>query len=255
MTTGRTKPNGATTGSTGAERQNGVLGGLSSKSLLAGRGIQRPRHGETVDAVTHVLREAILDGTLSPSSWLREAELASALSVSRTPVREALRRLTLEGLVVATPHQGSVVSSLSIDDILHVYTVRETLEGLAARLAASKRSEQELNELNETLRRMQDVPPESNPRELSRLNLVFHRVIRRAAGNQYLDHFLTQVEHSVRRFRHTTYEYPGRAEESLEEHRCIVAAIAAGDPVMAEKWAVSHMRRAREVRIQMLLDS
>lgn len=90
-----------------------------------------PRHGHTTDRVTRVLRESILDGVLAPSSWLREAELARELSVSRTPVREALGRLSVEGLVTITAHQEAMVARMTIEDVLKVYVVREA-QGAAA---------------------------------------------------------------------------------------------------------------------------
>ena len=101
-----------------------------------------PRHGSTTDAVTEALREAILDGSLAPSTWLREDDLAQQLRVSRTPVREALRRLSDEQLTVRSAHRGSMVAPMSLDDILAVYAVREALEGAGGpddgRAAASR---------------------------------------------------------------------------------------------------------------------
>jgi DNA-binding GntR family transcriptional regulator len=108
---------------------------------------EMPERGHTTDRVVHVLREAILDGVLPPLSWLRESELAQELSVSRTPVREALRRLSAEGLVTITANQGATVTPMTIEEILEVYVVRENLEGLAARLAAKHRSQLHLDQL------------------------------------------------------------------------------------------------------------
>lgn len=213
-----------------------------------------PRHGHTTDRVTRVLREAILDGVLAPSTWLREAELAKELSVSRTPVREALRRLSVEGLVNITAHQGAMVARMAIEDVLEVYVVREVLEGLAGRLAARHRSQRHLDGLEDLIARMRRAAEGQAYPELTRLNLAFHKVIREASGNDYVDRFLTQVEHAVRRFGRTTFEAPGRAQEAVEEHARILEAIAAGDAEAAEKLATEHMRRARQLRIQMLID-
>jgi DNA-binding GntR family transcriptional regulator len=204
--------------------------------------------------VTQILREAILDGTLQPSSWLRESELARELGVSRTPVREALQRLSAESLVTITARQGATVSRMTVEDILEVYVVRENLEGLAARLAARHRSQQQLDRLEVILSRMVRATPEGRSADLADLNLSFHKVIREAAANHYLDHFLAQVEFAVRRFGRTTFEIPGRAEEAIEEHRRIVEALRAGDAQEAERLATEHMRRARELRIRMLID-
>lgn len=207
--------------------------------------------GNTTDAVTDVLREAILLGVLMPGSWLREDELARALKVSRTPVREALRRLSDEGLTQRAANRGTVVAPMTVDEILAVYAVRESLEGLAARIAAQRRPPGLVEELRAVHQEM--LRESIDAEERARLNLDFHRIIREAAGNPYLSRFLTQVEHAVRRFGTTTLAQPGRGDSALNEHYGILEAIAVGDPDLAEKRAVEHMHRAREARLKHLL--
>jgi DNA-binding GntR family transcriptional regulator len=209
--------------------------------------------GRTTDDVTSAMREAILDGVLPPSTWLRESELAEAFKVSRTPVREALRRLADEGLAVKTAHHGTVVASLSLEDILALYVVREDLEGLAARLAAVRSPEglvERLDELNEAMRAAAD---RRDSAQLSRLNLDWHRALRDGAANPYLDRFLNQVEHAVRRLPATTLAHPGRADEVLTEHAAVARAVQQRDGAAAEREARAHMRRAREIRLAVLL--
>jgi DNA-binding GntR family transcriptional regulator len=210
-------------------------------------------HGNTADRVTDVLREAILSGVIPASSWLREEELADELGVSRTPVREALRRLAIEELVVKTANQGTIVAPMTIEDVLAVYVVRERLEGIAARLAASRATPELIDGLRELQRRMAQSAARRETGELVRLNIEFHRLIRQAAGNRYLDRFLLQVEHAVRRFPQSTYAIPSRAEAAIAEHEAIVDAIANGDASLAEQRAIEHMREARELRTRMLL--
>ncbi len=211
--------------------------------------------GQTTDDVTSAMREAILDGVLAPSTWLRESELAEAFSVSRTPIREALRRLADEGLVVKTAHHGAMVASLSLEDVLALYVVREDLEGLAARLAAARRPEGLVEELDEINAAMRDAAERSATSELSRLNLQWHRALRHGAANPYLERFLYQVEHAVRRLPATTLVHPGRPDEVLAEHEAVARAVEAGDGAAAEAEARAHMRRAREIRLAVLLGS
>ena len=218
--------------------------------LAATRG--RGRRGSTTDDVTSALREAILDGVLPPSTWLREQELAEALQVSRTPVREALRHLSDEQLVERSINRGAVVRSMSLDEILAVYLVRASLEGLAARTASVRPGPGLVDRLNEVHRSMH-AALHGPPRALAALNLEFHRAIRESTDNAYLERFLTQVEHAVRRFGATTYEDAHRARESLDEHEEIIAAIAAGDHDRAEHAATADMHRARDARIGALL--
>lgn len=212
-----------------------------------------PPHGSATDAVTDVLREAILDGRLPPSTWLREDELARHLNVSRTPVREALRRLTDENLTVRTAHRGTIVAQMSLEDIVAVYLVRESLEGLAARMTAARRAPGVVDALLAVHNQMAAAAAVGDTSALVSLNLDFHRVLRDASGNAYLNRFLTQVEHAVRRFGRTTYEYPDRTRAGLAEHQAIIEAVAAADADLAAKRAAEHMRNAREVRVQMAL--
>ncbi|MQA10372.1 MAG: FCD domain-containing protein [Pseudonocardiaceae bacterium] len=212
-----------------------------------------PSRGRTTDAVTDALREAILDGALSPSSWLREDDIATTFEVSRTPVREALRRLADEGLAVKTAHHGTVVAPMSFDDILALYVVRENLEGLAARLAAVRRPSGVVESLHAVHQRMVKAVKRADTPEMVKQNLEFHRQFRMAAGNPYLERFLTQVEHAVRRLPASTYAHPGRPDTALDEHQAIMDAITSGDGDAAERAAKRHMQQARSVRLTVLL--
>ena len=143
-----------------------------------------PARGGTAEAVTDALREAILDGALRPAEWLREEDLADELKVSRTPVREALRRLADEGLAVKTAHQGTIVAAPTLDDVLALYVVRENLEGVAARLAAKHCTDDLVRRLAESQRRMAAaIAAGPNIAEGEAENLIFHRRLRDAARN------------------------------------------------------------------------
>ena len=211
-----------------------------------------PEHGSTTDGVTDALREAILDGFLPPSTWLREDDLAEQLRVSRTPVREALRRLGDEHLTVRAAHRGSMVAPMTLDDVLAVYAVREALEALAARMTATRQPSGIVEALVDVHARMTAAVKKKNFVEARRLNFEFHRLLRDGTGNPYLQRFLQQVEHAVRRFGVSTIEAPGRAAEMLEGHQGIIEAVASGDPETAAQRATELVRRDREVRIQHL---
>ena len=211
--------------------------------------------GRTTEDVTSALREAILDGFLSPSTWLRESDLAEAFKVSRTPIREALQRLADEGLAVKTAHHGAMVASLSLEDVLALYVVREDLEGLAARLAAVRCPPGLVDQLDEINSAMRDAVKQGDITVLAKLNLTWHRALRTGAANPYLERFLNQVEHAVRRLPATTLVHPGRSEEVLAEHDAIARAVQARDGDAAEREARAHMRRAREIRLAVLIGS
>lgn len=208
----------------------------------------------SADIIRETLREAILDSQLASGTRLREEELARYFGVSRTPVREALQVLRAEGIVEFVPNQGARVATLTTDDILALYLVREVLEGLAARLAASRMRPDQRERLLAILAEMEEAASRNDPHEMMDLNLKFHAQLRQAASNPYLTRFLEQVEHAVRRFGQTTFTYPGRIETALDEHRQISEAVLAGDPAQAEQLAVEHMRTARRLRLQMLME-
>lgn len=206
------------------------------------------------DVVRESLREAILDGELTSGSRLREEELAREFGVSRTPVREALQQLSADGLVDVSPHHGAVVTQLTTDDILAIYVVREALEGVAARLAARRRTPGQCQRLIEIVDTMAEAATQDDPATLASLNVQFHAELRKAANNRHLDRFLIQIEHSVRRFGQTTFVYPDRIQSTIREHRAIVDAVIARDPERAEEVAMHHMREARRLRLRLLME-
>jgi DNA-binding GntR family transcriptional regulator len=220
--------------------------------VLSGDG-SAPTRGSMPEAVAGALREAILDGVLEPGAWLREAEVARELKVSRTPVRDAFRMLAAEGLVNINANQGAVVSPMTSDDVLELYVMREALEALAAKLAARRAPRHCLQEFSVLIPEMKRVGDLGDFRELSRLNFQFHAVVRDAAGNRYLERALTQVQNAARRFPDPTLGLPGRVAESISEHVALADAISQGDGATAEKLAIEHMRHLSELRIRMLL--
>jgi len=211
------------------------------------------KRGSMTDAVTDALREAILDGTIPPSTWLREEDLSREFVVSRTPIRESLRRLADENLVVRTANRGSMVQALTLEEILGVYMVREVLEGLAVHTAVTRMPEGMLNELWRVHRESVEAKQANDPARENLLHLEFHRIIRNATGNQLLIRFLGQVEHAVRRAGVSPYRDPTRMEENEAEHLQLIEAIASGDADAAREAAMLHMRKAREARVRALL--
>ena len=151
----------------------------------------------------------------------------------------------------APRHGGGL--PLSLEDILALYVVREDLEGVAARLAAHRCPPGLVEQLDEVGGRMKQAADDGDFAALSRLNLQWHRALREAAANTYLERFLAQVEHAVRRMPFSTLSHPGRAEEAVWEHEAVTRAIEARDGESAERLARAHMHRAREIRIAALL--
>ncbi|WP_142847562.1 GntR family transcriptional regulator [Telmatospirillum sp. J64-1] len=198
-----------------------------------------------------LLLEAIDNGVLPPGSRLREVEIAERFQISRTPVREALKRLEAQGLVAHEPHHGAVVAKLDYDQVGELYFLREVLEGTAARLAAVHASETEIEILREMVE--QDRAFADNPQELARRNKAFHRQIHLAAQNRYLNAVLENMRVSLVLLAGTTLAAPKRGAESIEEHAAVVDAIARHDPDAAEAAVRRHIANAHKTRLKLQL--
>jgi len=195
------------------------------------------------------LRQDILNNTYRPGQRLSEETIAQELNVSRTPVREALKRLHAEGFVEITPHRGAVVRDPSGEELAELCTVREVLEGLAARLAARSISLIEVYSLERLLAEMEAAMAEGRLADLDALNFQFHETIWIASRNRYLAHQLRQLRQFVHRLQESTLTVQGRKEEAYREHKALFEACAAGDPDEAERLAREHVRKAESVRL------
>ena len=207
----------------------------------------KPGRSSASDAYERLLSE-IEEGGLPPGTRLREADLAERLAISRTPVREALKRLELQGLVAHEPHHGAVVASLEYGQVTEMYLLREVLEGTAARLAAQHATVVEIG----VLQRMVDKDREllDQPKLLAQTNRQFHQQIRDTARNRYVNSALENLRLSLALLAGTTLGAPGRAGESVAEHAAIVACIAARDCDGAEASARQHISNAFRTRVE-----
>jgi len=207
--------------------------------------------GTTAEAVYRTLRHGIMDGALAPGGRLRSDALANELRVSRTPVREALRKLEAEGLV-ARSGSRLIVRAFSEQDLTELFFVREALEGMAARLAAENGTPSEIAEIGELLEDMETARQRGDLGALRRLTGEFHQLVCRASHNNRLLQSLKALLDSVRQMQTSTLYSEGRAAEALQEHRELLAAIAARDGDKAERLAREHRRRTLELRKDML---
>lgn len=196
------------------------------------------------------MRSAIQDGRYRQGERIREQEIAISLGVSRTPVREALRRLQTRGLLEIVSGRGLGVVEFTKPQVLELYAMRELLEGAAARLAAQHATPAEILQLREM--QVEFSQPGNSSQRLAQINKVFHRAICDAAHNRYMVQSLNDLGDALALLHDTTFSVPGRAKEAIAEHNGIVNAIEARDADTAEKTAREHIRRARQTRMQML---
>jgi DNA-binding GntR family transcriptional regulator len=163
--------------------------------------------------------------------------------VSRTPIREALRRLSEEGLVVGVPNRGAVVRTVTLEEAEHVYAVREPLEVLAARLAARRCTPRQVAELEGCLVRAERAAALGDRRTVILENNAFHDLIARASGNPVLTRMLDLLRNQVNLVRMALWaRMPARPQETLRQHRRILEALRSGDPEAAAAAARAHLQ-------------
>ena len=191
--------------------------------------------------VFHTIRENILSGQYTTDEELKEKTIGEELGVSRTPVREALRQLELEGLVTIIPNKGAYVVGISRKDIRDIYEIRSRLEGLCARWTANNITKEQLDELEENIYLSDFHSAKGNTEQVVELDNKFHEILYNASGSRELRHVLLDFHHYVQRVRKITLAVPARAAGSNEEHRKIVEALKLHDAEEAEKLANEHM--------------
>lgn len=210
------------------------------------------------EVVCESLRDAIRKGILKPGQRIMEIKLAEELGVSRTPVREAIRKLELEGYVVMMPRRGTYVADMSIRDINEIFEIRTALESLSNGLAAEHITEDELEHLQRLLvviggyiKEYEDGPDrEAAMDKIVKTDIEFHDLLYHAARNNRLVGIISNLRDRLTRFRTLSMSYPGRLEATLDEHREIVETIANGDGRAARKAAVHHMENSEKTLLK-----
>ncbi len=207
--------------------------------------------GETTDASLYEhLRIAILNGDYRPSAALVETAVAEAYGVSRTPVREALRRLEQDGMLQRVGRQ-LVIRVTTPEEVLEIYDCRVVLEGMAAEWAARHRTDYDLALLESAQERMAE-PVTRTPAEMAATNHLFHVRLWKASHNLTLCDLLGRLEVHVRRYPEPTVSQPGRWQRALAEHSAILDAIRKRDSARARSLSSMHMAAARELRLRMI---
>jgi len=182
-----------------------------------------------------------------------ELELCSWLKVSRTPIREAMRRLQSDGMLVHAVGGGLSVAQHDLRAVAELYDLRERLEGVAAALCARFADATELHMLQAMLESHRHLP--DDPRVHARENTIFHQHLYRSAHNRFLLKSLQDLHDSIVLLGRTTFGVPGRIAEAQVEHQAIVAAIVRRDEHEAEELARRHVRRGYELRLSAMAEA
>ncbi|MDR0435068.1 MAG: GntR family transcriptional regulator [Gracilibacteraceae bacterium] len=201
-------------------------------------------HNSLQTQVFKAIETAILDGVFAPGKNLTEAMLSEELGVSRTPVREALRQLELEGLVRVETHRGAVVVGISEKDIRDIYAIRMRIEALAARWAAQNATEDEISALRENIAMQEFYFQRGDCRQLRDLDSGFHALIYTASRSRPISLMLGIFHHHTCKVRNIALVDLARAQSALAEHQEIFQALMGRDGEKAAASALRHIERA-----------
>ena len=204
------------------------------------------------EVVFNTLRDAILRGELAPGERLMEIQLADKLGVSRTPVREAIRKLELEGLAIMLPRRGAIVAAITISDLKDVLEVRRVLEGLTIELACKRMTGEELDKLKESGEDFAKAIKSNDLTEIAKKDVAFHDIIYNASRNKRLIQILNNLREQMYRYRLEYIKDADKRETLVEEHRVIIESIEAKDAVMAKKAIKKHIANQEKTIIENL---
>ena len=204
--------------------------------------------GTLSEQVFRRIREAIVRGDVAPGSKISEPELARTYGISRGPLREAIHRLEGQRLVVRVPHAGARVAALSLAELVELYEIRESLEGMACRLAAERLTPQGIDELRQLLDTHERDPAfqAGTGYYLQEGDHDFHYRIIQASGNGMLVRLLCgELYHLVRMYRLKVSATPNRPRQAFAEHHRILDALAEGDGELAELLMRRHIAASK----------
>jgi len=203
-------------------------------------------HRPLRELVYEELKRQILIGEIAPGTRMMEVELADEMGVSRTPVREAIRKLEKEGLVSIEPRRGAYAADISIKDILDVLEVRQDLEGMAAALASQKITAEEKEEMEDLVQQYAQAVESRDVDKIIEEDALFHEYLVKCSGNKSLIQLVNQVQELSLRFRYLYYDDFSRFAAQPVEHKEICEAIISGDNERARNAMEEHISHLRD---------
>ncbi len=202
----------------------------------------RPLYEEVADQ----LRNRIFAHDLAPGAWIDEQSLAKEFGISRTPMREAIKVLAAEGLITMKLRRGAYVTEVNRGDLEQIFTVLSLLEGEAAKEAASKAKESDLNALDDLHLRLEKAAADRNLDLFFEINVRFHERIIAIAANPWMTSVIDDLRKVLKLQRKDSLSRSGRLQQSLSEHREILKALLKRDPVAAEQAMRTHLAHGLE---------
>lgn len=204
------------------------------------------------DVVFRTLRQGILTGELKPGERLMEIHLANKLGVSRTPIREAIRKLELEGLVTMIPRRGAEVAQITEKSMKDVLEVRKVLDRLSVELACERISEEEKRQLKEACEAFEEAVEEGDYAKIAKADVVFHDIIVAATGNMRLSQMVNNLAEQMYRYRFEYIKDKSQHARLVREHQVIYDGIVEGDQKKALSAIDEHIDNQEKVILQQI---
>lgn len=205
------------------------------------------------DKVYQYIKQAIVQGVFKSGDRIIERELADQLNVSRTPIREALFRLESQGFVKTLPRKGVIVSKLSPEEVIEIFTILSALESLAMKLAAKKADPEQREELSRIIDEIEQALGQSDlDQEHWKFHFKINDVICRAAQSPRLTQMLDGLSDYIRAFVQVGYELHGRLRKAMEEHRDLAKAVRDGEAELAENFTKIHLENSKKAYLEAL---
>ena len=201
------------------------------------------------DQVFDELEREILSGVFERGEILTEIKLSERLGVSRTPIREALRRLEQERLIESTS-KGVRVIGIQMPDISDICEIRMRLEGLAARWVAERATDEEIKELQDAVELQEFYTRKGDSESLKNTDSRIHQIIYHLCGSPIMRDTLEPLHRKLLKYRKASLSFPERAQQSLQEHQAILAAIRERNGDEAERLTILHIKNAKESILQ-----
>jgi DNA-binding GntR family transcriptional regulator len=203
------------------------------------------------------LREMIMTGELREGDKIKESELCVSMGISRTPLREALRILSVEKIIIHVPNKGSYVCKTTINEIKEMFDVMSVLEGICARNAAKKMRDDDYKKLEKIHKRLEENFSSRDQKNYIKFNNLFHVFLQGLSGNQTCNQIINSLRQKILLYRFKSLNLPGRFEESIEEHRELLKAFKERDPERAEMLMKVHLKNQSDAleKLSQKLDS
>ncbi|WP_378954034.1 GntR family transcriptional regulator [Pelosinus sp. sgz500959] len=198
------------------------------------------------DVVYDYLRTAIINGLIKPGERLVEKDYAEKFNISRTPVREALRKLEIEGLVENIPRKGDIVKGIALHDMLEIFAIRQALEPLIVKTAIDNMTPEAIIKLQETVDNMTSAAHNDDTAAVLDAFQTFHDILINVSNMPRLSAIISQLKDYLGRFRTMSLSNPTRRTQAISEHKEILQAIIANDNETAEQLISSHLSSARQ---------